>query len=158
MVDIGPEVRTASGTVRGRGAEGFVVFRGIPFAQPPVGALRFVAPQRPSPWEGVRDAAEFGPAPPQSGPLRAGAIPGTEWLTVNVWSPDLGAARLPGIGVDLRPGLCPDLPVTRGYDAALIVREGLVVVTFNIGWVWRASRSLGAGAPVLAGGRRRGGS
>ena len=131
MVDIGPEVRTASGTVRGRRAEGFVVFQGIPFAQPPVGALRFVAPQRPSPWEGVRDAAEFGPAPPQSGPLRAGAIPGTEWLTVNVWSPDLGAARLPVLvwiyGGAYMSGSSGD----PGYDAALIAREGLVVVTFN---------------------------
>jgi para-nitrobenzyl esterase len=96
MTDIGPEVRTANGTVRGRRAEGLTVFRGIPFAQQPVGALRFAAPQPPRPWDGVRDAAEFGPAPPQSGPLRAlGAVAGTEWLTVNVWSPDLGAARLP---------------------------------------------------------------
>ncbi|MGH3572072.1 MAG: carboxylesterase family protein [Pseudonocardiaceae bacterium] len=51
MTDIGPEVRTASGTVRGRRADGLVVFRGIPFAQPPVGALRFAAPQPPRPWD-----------------------------------------------------------------------------------------------------------
>ena len=89
MIDIGTEVRTASGTVGGRSVQGLAVFRGIPFAQPPVGALRFAAPQPPRPWEGVRDAVEFGPAPPHSGPLRApGASAGTEWLTVNVWSPD----------------------------------------------------------------------
>ena len=131
MVGLGPEVSTASGVVRGWRAEGFVVFRGIPFAQPPVGALRFAAPQRPSPWEGVRDATEFGPAPPQSGPLRAGAIPGTDWLTVNVWSPDLGAARLPVLvwiyGGAYMSGSSSD----PGYDAALIARGGLVVVTFN---------------------------
>ncbi|MGC1731341.1 MAG: carboxylesterase family protein, partial [Pseudonocardiaceae bacterium] len=96
MTDIGMDVRTTSGTVRGRPAEGLAVFLGIPFAQPPVGVLRFAAPQPALPWDGVRDAAEFGPPPPQSGPLgAAGAAAGTEWLTVNVWSPDPGAARLP---------------------------------------------------------------
>ena len=131
MTDIGPEVRTASGTVRGRRADGLVVFRGIPFAQPPVRALRFAAPQPPRPWDGVRDAVEFGPAPPQSGPLRAAGTAGTEWLTVNVWSPDLGTARLPVLvwiyGGAYMSGSSGD-PV---YDAGLIARQGLVVVSFN---------------------------
>ncbi len=132
MTDIGPEVRTASGTVRGRWADGLAVFRGIPFAQPPVGALRFAAPQPPAAWDGVRDAAEFGPAPPQSGPLRAaGAAGGTEWLTVNVWSPDPGVAGLPVLvwiyGGAYMSGSSGD----PGYDAALIAGQGLVVVTFN---------------------------
>ena len=43
------------------------VFRGIPFAQPPVGALRFAAPRAVRAWDGVREAAMFGPPPPQSG-------------------------------------------------------------------------------------------
>ena len=134
MTDIGIEVRTASGTVRGERAEGLTVFRGIPFAQPPVGALRFAAPQPPQPWDGVRDAVEFGPAPPQSGPLRAlGAADrtGTEWLTVNVWSPDPGATRLPVLvwiyGGAYMSGSSGD-PL---YDASLIARQGVVVVTFN---------------------------
>lgn len=132
MTDIGIEVRTASGTVRGRRAEGLAVFRGIPFAQPPVGVLRFAAPQSALPWDGVRDAVEFGPSPPQSGPLRAaGAAVGTEWFTVNVWSPDPGAARLPVLvwiyGGAYISGFSGD-PM---YDAALIARQGLVVVTFN---------------------------
>jgi len=132
MTDIGMEVRTTSGTVRGRAAEGLAVFLGIPFAQPPVGVLRFAAPQPALPWDGVRDAAEFGPPPPQSGPLgAAGAAAGTEWLTVNVWSPDPGAARLPVLvwiyGGAYISGFSGD-PM---YDAALIARQGLVVVTFN---------------------------
>ncbi len=131
MTDIGPEARTASGTVRGRRAEGLAIFRGIPFAQPPVDALRFAAPQPPRRWDGVREAMEFGPAPPQSGPLRAAGATGTEWLTVNVWSPDPGAARLPVLvwiyGGAYMSGSSGD-PV---YDAALIAREGLVVVSFN---------------------------
>ncbi|HEX2263612.1 MAG TPA: carboxylesterase family protein [Pseudonocardiaceae bacterium] len=131
MGDLDPEVSTASGVVRGRRAKELVVFRGIPFAQPPVGALRFAAPRRPSPWQGVQDATGFGPAPPQSGPLRAAGTTGTEWLTVNVWSPDLGAARLPVLVWIYGGAYISGSSGDPGYDAALIAREGLVVVTFN---------------------------
>src|SRR5947209_17583693 len=96
-----PVVRTAAGQVRGRAENGIAVFRGIPFAQPPVGDLRFGAPQPARPWDGVREAAAFGPPPPQSGllpapmaPVAPDADPG-DWLTVNVFSPGLGAAGLP---------------------------------------------------------------
>src|SRR2546429_5883611 len=96
-----PVVRTAAGRVRGRVENGVAVFRGIPFAQPPVGALRFAAPEPARPWDGVREAAMFGPPPPQSAfnlgpsaPVAPGADP-DDWLTVNVFSPDLGRAGLP---------------------------------------------------------------
>ena len=56
-----PEVSTSAGRVRGRVEHGHAVFRGIPFAQPPVGELRFQAPVPARSWDGVRDAAEFGP-------------------------------------------------------------------------------------------------
>ena len=127
MTDVGPDERTADGVVRGQWADGLAVFRGIPFARPPVGALRFAAPQRPVPWDGVRDAVEFGPAPPQSGPLRAagagdGTGDGTGWLTINVWSPDPGRAGLPVLiwiyGGAYMSGSSGD------YDAALIARQG----------------------------------
>ncbi len=96
-----PVVRTAAGQVRGRAENGVAVFRGIPFAQPPVGPLRFAAPEPARPWDGVRDAAMFGPPPPQSGFLPIPMPPAApdadpdDWLTVNVFSPDLGAAGLP---------------------------------------------------------------
>ena len=60
-----PRVRTTAGTVQGRHEDGLAVFRGIPFARPPVGALRFQAPQPAEPWAGTRDASEFGAPPPQ---------------------------------------------------------------------------------------------
>src|SRR6478735_438019 len=61
-----PVVRTSSGAVRGRTEDGLTVFRGIPFAQPPVGDARFAAPRRPRPSD----------------------VPGgDDWLTVNVWTP-----------------------------------------------------------------------
>ena len=55
------EVETGAGRLRGRRVGGVDVFRGIPFAAPPVGSLRFKAPQPPQPWVGTRDAFESGP-------------------------------------------------------------------------------------------------
>ncbi len=85
------DVATVGGVVRGRHEDGLAVFRGIPFAEPPVGRLRFAAPQPVRRWEGTREAFAFGPPPPQE-PLSP-AIPtptpgGEDWLTVNVWTPD----------------------------------------------------------------------
>jgi para-nitrobenzyl esterase len=62
-----------------------------------VGDLRLAAPVPVAPWAGSLHAVAFGPAPPQSSVMGAGATQDTsfDWLTVNVWSPDLGAARLP---------------------------------------------------------------
>ena len=61
----GPEVRTAAGVLRGSREAGLAVFRGIPYAEPPVGALRFAAPRPVHGWAGVRAAVSFGPPPPQ---------------------------------------------------------------------------------------------
>ena len=61
----GPEVATDKGIVRGMWENGLAVFRGIPYAKAPVGALRFAAPVQRDPWFGVRETTEFGPPPPQ---------------------------------------------------------------------------------------------
>ena len=61
-------VRTAWGRVRGQVGDGIVSFKGIPFAAPPEGSLRFRPPAAPAGWDGVRDAVAFGPAPPQLSP------------------------------------------------------------------------------------------
>ena len=84
-------VTTRAGTVRGTYTDGVHTFRGIPYAQPPVGRLRFAAPVPHEPWDGVLDASEFGPPPPQ--PMRVTSS--DEWLTVNVWTPDVEASGLP---------------------------------------------------------------
>ncbi|GGR80631.1 carboxylic ester hydrolase [Streptomyces parvulus] len=131
-----PVVRTAAGAVRGRVEDGLAVFRGIPFAEPPVGAGRFAAPAPVRPWDGTRDAYAFGPPPPQdlgiAGPV--GPPPGgDDWLTANVWTPEPGpAARRPVMvwiyGGAYRIGHSG----SPGYDARRIAADGdLVVVTFN---------------------------
>jgi para-nitrobenzyl esterase len=134
----GPVARTASGAVRGRRERGLSVFRGIPFAAPPVGAARFQVPRPPRPWDGVREAYAFGPPPPQeTGFLgRTAQLPAPQtddWLTVNVWTPDPdpAAARpvmvwIYGGAFKLGHGGQP------GYDPQHLVHEGdVVVVTFN---------------------------
>ncbi|MFI7531660.1 carboxylesterase family protein, partial [Nocardia salmonicida] len=54
-MDIEPEVRTATGVVRGKWEDPVAVFRGIPYAEPPVGARRFAAPVPAQRWDGIRD-------------------------------------------------------------------------------------------------------
>ena len=87
-----PDVRTTAGMVRGLHEAGLAVFRGIPYAEPPAGALRFAAPRPARSWSGIRTALTFGRPPPQPG-LFGGAEParenaGDDWLTLNVWTPD----------------------------------------------------------------------
>lgn len=134
----GPEVATQAGVVRGRREAGLEVFRGIPFAQPPVGRERFAAPKPVHPWDGVREAAAFGPPPPQvpmfPGMLAEEAVPrGDDWLTVNVWTPAADeSARRPVMvwiyGGAYKSGQADD-PLYKGDRLA---REGhQVVVSFN---------------------------
>ncbi|GAA3588432.1 carboxylesterase family protein [Nonomuraea rosea] len=129
-----PQVRTTAGAVRGRQEDGLAVFRGVPFAEPPVGGARFAAPRPARGWEGTRDAFAFGPPPPQeAGMAGQNGAQGDDWLTANVWTPDPDpAARRPvmvwiyGGAYKLGSSSSP------GYDARRIARDGdLVVVTFN---------------------------
>ncbi len=87
------EVQTSAGRVRGGWEGGVAVFRGVPFAAPPVGPHRFAAPAPVTAWDGVRDASRFGPPPPQPG--RPTGEDG--WLNLTVWTPDPGRAGLPAV-------------------------------------------------------------
>lgn len=123
------EIRTAAGVVRGRWEGGVAVFRGIPYAESPVGARRFAAPVAARPWAGVRAALEFGPSVSQ---------PGSPWsvdagtcLTVNVWSPDLGAVGLP-VMVWIHGGRYLEGTSSNPHqDGALLAGSGAVVVSLN---------------------------
>ncbi len=129
-----PEAATAAGRVRGRHEGGLAVFRGIPFAQPPVGPARFAAPQPVTPWDGVRDASAFGSPPPQSSTYGPAPAPADEeWLTLNVWTPAADPAASRPVMVWIYGGAykvgSAEIPA---YDAGRLARQGdLVVVTFN---------------------------
>jgi para-nitrobenzyl esterase len=135
MASAVPVVHTKDGQVRGSVENGAVVFRGIPFAKPPVGALRFQAPAPPEPWEGVRDATAFGPRAPQAPfpgmPAEPAAEDTGDWLTLNVWTPDVAAKTLPVLvwihgGAYLFGSAADD-----GYDGSRFARAGAVFVSCN---------------------------
>jgi carboxylesterase type B len=136
---IAPVVRTTRGAVRGTVEDGVHVFRGIPYAEPPVGRLRFRPPVRRTPWDGVRDATRFGPTHLQDydrveGRLmsRDGRPPaGEDCLSLNVWTPDVAGGGLPVFvwlhGGSLKFGAGSDVL----YDGAAFARDGVVTVTLN---------------------------
>ncbi|MDJ0846829.1 MAG: carboxylesterase/lipase family protein [Myxococcota bacterium] len=132
-----PRVETRDGKIEGCEDEGVLAFRGIPFAQPPVGELRFRAPQPPEPWTGVREAKAFGYSAPQA-PL-AIPLPGMEvgeldedCLTLNVFTPAADAGRRPVLVWIHGGGFVIGSSAQPLYDGAPLVRRGdVVVVTIN---------------------------
>ncbi len=92
MIDLGtPRVRIGNGEIAGTGSD-VRVYRGIPYAAPPVGPLRWRPPQPARPWTGVHDGSRFGPDPMQivhTLPVRRSLAPGVseDCLTLNVWAP-----------------------------------------------------------------------
>lgn len=136
---IEPEIRTTAGVVRGRWQNAVAVFRGIRYAEPPVGSHRFQAPVPARRWDGTRDALEFGPPVPQG--THAGSVMGSvsgstadgsaDCLTLNVWSPDLGAAGMP-VMVWIHGGRY--LEGTSGnphHDGETLAKAGVVMVSMN---------------------------
>ena len=94
-------VNTSFGKVQGSYENGLYVFKGIPYAAPPVGELRWMPPAPHQPWDGVRPAVEFGAIAPQ---LPMSPLPGKEreeepqsesCLFLNIWTPGLDDARRP---------------------------------------------------------------
>lgn len=123
-----PETRTVAGTVRGTRHGAVTAFRGIPYARPPVDALRFRAPVPALHWDGVRDASAFGPpVPQQSSPPDAT----DEWLTLNVWSPDLGGAGLPVMMWIHGGAYLHGSSANPHCDGATLAAGGAVVVSLN---------------------------
>jgi para-nitrobenzyl esterase len=131
-------IRTQFGRVAGIREGAIEVFRGVPFARPPVGELRFRAPQPPEPWDGVRDATRFGASAPQ-GKMNLDILPGLDvgaqgedCLYLNVYTPAADDARRPVLvwihgGAFVIGSGSQDL-----YDGAPLAERGdVVVVTIN---------------------------
>ncbi len=128
-----PLANTEAGTVSGSRADGISVFKGIPFAAPPVGPLRWQAPEPAQPWQGVRDATSFAPACPQVGmadPSMRPAKTSEDCLYVNVWTPaNAASAHLPVMvwiyGGGFTQG-ATSLPI---YSGRRLAQKGVVVVS-----------------------------
>src|SRR2546430_3183207 len=130
-------VETTTGAVQGRVKDGILDFRGIPYAAPPVGDLRFRPPQPVQPWSGVLDATHFGPMAPQNqGAMERmfGAPPrpmDEDCLTLNVWTPACDDGKRPVMvwihGGDFLYGT----GATPWYDGRSFARDDVVLVTIN---------------------------
>lgn len=94
-------VDTQYGQIKGTAVDGVSVWKGVPYAKTPVGPLRFRAPERPEPWEGIYDATAFGPAPLQPVNQMIGFLDNRqiemseECLNLNIWSPAADDKRRP---------------------------------------------------------------
>jgi len=96
-------VATKSGKLEGSFDDGLYVFKGVPFAEPPVGKLRWLPPQPVKKWSGVRPARKYGAMAPQNAmpiPMPNAPAFGTtdqdeDCLTLNIWTPGLDDARRP---------------------------------------------------------------
>jgi para-nitrobenzyl esterase len=122
-------VRTESGQVLGVGGDG-VAYLGIPFAAPPVGALRWKPPQKPAPWSGVRTCTAFGDDPVQPpGDQGRGPKYSEDCLTLNVWSP--GGNKRPVMVWFYGGGFTVGTSSLAIYDGAALAKKGVVVVTLN---------------------------
>jgi para-nitrobenzyl esterase len=148
------EILVRNGRLRGAMEDGVRVFKGVPYAEPPVGPLRFRAPQPAKSWSGVRDGLQFS-AMPLQGAGAGGGVPNSttpheDCLYAHVWAPTT-------------PGPHPVLVFCYGggnnggagsqpvYSGARFARDGVVAVTFNyrvgaLGWV-----ELGPHLPGYAG-------
>jgi para-nitrobenzyl esterase len=135
MAAADPVVQTKAGQIRGSVENGAAVFRGIPFARPPVGDLRFRAPEPPERWEGVRDATAFGPQAPQADfpgePRPTTSADTGEWLTLNVWTPDVEARTLPVLVWIHGGAYLFGSAAQEGYDGGRFARSGAVFVSCN---------------------------
>ena len=140
------EVITQEGTLRGfaGGDPRITIFKGVPYAAPPVGRYRFCAPQPPQRWEGVRQARDFAPAAPQKqpgsdptdfytrelNPVGYECAMSEDCLYVNIWSPAQSAQdHLPVLFYIHGGGFVAGYSYEMEFDGERVARKGCILVT-----------------------------
>ena len=122
-------VRTPSGILRGESTDGVRVFRGVPFAQPPVGPLRFLPTQKVTPWKGERDATRFSAAPMQPAQSEQLEVPHSEdCLYLNIWAPE-GSGPFPVFVWIHGGGFTAGRAFEPLYDGTDFAHEGIVCIS-----------------------------
>jgi para-nitrobenzyl esterase len=126
-------IRTEAGLVSGIAGRdpSITAFKGIPYAEPPVGELRWTAPRPKASWTGVRSAAEFGSGCAQT--FASASFPKSEdCLYLNIWTPaQSGSAALPVMVWIHGGGLVVGSTSEPLYDGEELAKKGVVVVTIN---------------------------
>lgn len=132
----GGRAQVAEGMLEGLIDSGIAVFKGVPFAQPPVDELRWKEPQPALPWSGVREATRFGPRcmqQPVFGDMnfRSDGM-GEDCLYLNLWTPARSASeRLPVLVYLYGGGFVAGDGSEPRYDGEVMARRGVVAVTVN---------------------------
>ncbi len=135
-----PTAKIAGGTVEGNKKAGLSVFLGVPYAEPPVGDLRWREPQPVKAWSGVRAATRFAPSCQQDerkpfGPYTASFLAGPEQsedcLYLNIWAPEKEMPKRPVYVFIHGGGFQGGGASAAAYDGAGLARKGAVVVTIN---------------------------
>ncbi len=133
MQSIAAPVKVAQGELEGKDEQGLRVFRGIPFAAPPVNALRWREPQPVASWSGVRKADQFGPACAQGQAGADGKLPAgisEDCLYLNVWTPAQNAReKLPVLVWVYGGGFSGGRTSDPLFDGAPLARKGVVYVS-----------------------------
>ena len=115
-------------------AKGVLAYKGIPFATPPIGALRWKAPAAPAKWDGVRDASHYGDICMQKMPNPdngIGQLPASEdCLTLNVFTQELSGKRPVMVWIH-GGGFVNGSGSAELYDGSQLAKQGVVVVTIN---------------------------
>ena len=130
------DVRVAEGVLAGTDSSGVKIFKGVPFAAPPVGNLRWREPQPVEPWQGVRKATQFGPNPMQE-PLFGDMNFGTrqmseDCLYLNIWTPaKTMKEKLPVLIYFNGGGLLAGSGSEPRYAGQAMARKGVIAVTAN---------------------------
>jgi para-nitrobenzyl esterase len=131
-----PHVRIDAGPLIGTANDQVVVFKGIPYAAPPVGDLRWRPPIAPKPWTEALQALDYGFSCPQEGPIRfvapssRAASTREDCLTLNVWAP-AKAAGAPVLVWIHGGGNTEGTASQQFYDGSAFARDGVVVVSMN---------------------------
>lgn len=135
--DTAPQVKTANGTLQGVAeASGVHSFKGIPFAQPPVGDLRWREPQAPNNWDGMRKADHFGPQAMQralyNDMMFRSDGKSEDCLYLNVWTPAKSAKeKLPVLVYFYGGGFQAGDGSEYRYDGEGLAKKGIITVTVN---------------------------
>lgn len=128
---LGQTVKVEGGLLQGTFEEGLKVYRGIPYAAPPVGDLRWRPPQPASKWEGVRKAEQFGRACMQTNAAIANLpAPSKDCLYLNVWTSAKSAGeKLPVLVWIHGGGFVAGAPAEKLYHGEWLAKKGVVVVS-----------------------------
>ena len=120
------KVKVEGGWIQGTVTDGLAIYKGIPFAAPPVGDLRWKAPQPVQKWEGVKDATKFGPGPMQNGNPSDYS---EDCLYLNVWSPAKSAnEKLPVLVWIYGGGFSMGNTADPSYDCEALARKGGIIM------------------------------